>query len=300
MRSLVPQYGKSRVLVLGYKDVVSVAKSYGFERVVTVPELHARHPSAYPFYEPEDLGSVTDTEASGDNNGNDNDNADEVVGAVLVMHDPVDWARELQLTCDVLHSGGVSGVDTHAQQQVPLFISNPDFVFSATHPEPRFAQGAFNSCLAHLYEKTYGVPLKVTECGKPHRVTYALAEEILLDQWLRAGEEDIPAPSSTLSPSAPASSTSASSSSPASSSSSSSSSSSLPEDFRFYGIGDNPRADIRGANDAGDAWTSVLVRTGVFDHAGEGQANDVTDPADIVCDDVEKAVEQILRREDVV
>ena len=221
------------------------------------------------------------------------------------------------MTCDVLHSGGVSGVDTHAPQQVPLFISNPDFVFSATHPEPRFAQGAFNSCLAHLYEKTYGVPLTVTECGKPHRVTYALAEEILFDQWLRAGEGDIPAPSSTLSlsppppasltstatttsPASSSSSSSHASSSPASSSSSSSSASPLPEDFRFYGIGDNPRADIRGANDAGDAWTSVLVRTGVFDHAGEGKANDETDPADIVCDDVERAVEQILRREDVV
>ena len=31
----------------------------------------------------------------------------------------------------------------------------------------------------------------------------------------------------------------------------------------FYMIGDNPKSDIAGANAKG--WTSILVRTGVFD-----------------------------------
>lgn len=33
----------------------------------------------------------------------------------------------------------------------------------------------------------------------------------------------------------------------------------------IYGIGDNPHADIQGANDAGDNWRSILVRTGIYD-----------------------------------
>lgn len=28
---------------------------------------------------------------------------------------------------------------------------------------------------------------------------------------------------------------------------------------RFYGIGDNPKSDIKGANEAGNQWTSILV-----------------------------------------
>lgn len=38
--------------------------------------------------------------------------------------------------------------------------------------------------------------------------------------------------------------------------------------------------DIRGANNAGDHWSSVLVRTGVFTGP---QDNDMNDPADLVC-----------------
>ena len=36
----------------------------------------------------------------------------------------------------------------------------------------------------------------------------------------------------------------------------------------IYMIGDNPKSDIRGANNAG--WKSILVRTGVF----KGETND--------------------------
>lgn len=35
----------------------------------------------------------------------------------------------------------------------------------------------------------------------------------------------------------------------------------------IYGIGDNPHSDIHGANQAGAHWTSILVRTGVFQDA---------------------------------
>jgi ribonucleotide monophosphatase NagD (HAD superfamily) len=56
-------------------------------------------------------------------------------------------------------------------------------------------------------------------------------------------------------------------------------------------IGDNPPVDIKGANDSG--FVSVLVRTGVFN---EGE-NDLENPAKYVVNDVNDAVDLILRLE---
>ena len=67
---------------------------------------------------------------------------------------------------------------------------------------------------------------------------------------------------------------------------------------RIFMVGDNPQADIRGANNAGDPWRSVLVRTGVFGrgHAGPGgeAANDEQDPAHMVVPSIVEAVDAIL------
>lgn len=60
----------------------------------------------------------------------------------------------------------------------------------------------------------------------------------------------------------------------------------------IYAVGDNPAADIRGANLAGPPWVSMLVRTGVF---AEG-SNSSTDPAHVVVTDVLAAVRAALHR----
>jgi len=62
---------------------------------------------------------------------------------------------------------------------------------------------------------------------------------------------------------------------------------------RIYAIGDNPKSDIKGANDAGDHWYSILTRTGCF----QGGDNDPTYTAKFVCKDVKEAVLHILERE---
>ena len=56
-------------------------------------------------------------------------------------------------------------------------------------------------------------------------------------------------------------------------------------------------ADIKGANEAGDHWASVLVRTGVFQASAD---NDPINPADYVNENVEEAVKVILARHDAV
>lgn len=60
---------------------------------------------------------------------------------------------------------------------------------------------------------------------------------------------------------------------------------------QFYMIGDNPKSDIDGANRRG--WTSILVRTGVF----QGEENDKEHPATYVVKDFEEAIQLIYKIE---
>jgi ribonucleotide monophosphatase NagD (HAD superfamily) len=84
--------------------------------------------------------------------------------------------------------------------------------------------------------------------GKPHREAYLLAEDALQAQASKLWN--------------------------------------APTCSKIFAIGDNPSADIRGANRQGDPWVSVLVRTGVFN----GGLNCPVDPAHIVVDNVEDAI----------
>jgi len=63
----------------------------------------------------------------------------------------------------------------------------------------------------------------------------------------------------------------------------------------LYMIGDNPSVDIKGAQQAGHPWFSILTRTGVF----KGKENHDKYPADLVVDTVEEAVDYIFRKEGV-
>ncbi|TMW60081.1 hypothetical protein Poli38472_000123 [Pythium oligandrum] len=211
MRELVEKYKDARVLIMGSYDVYTVAREYGFSKVVSVKELAHHHPTQYPF------------------NKYDHKHAphhEEPIEAIIIMHDPIDWAPELQIAVDVLIGGDPPGSGRPCGTQTPLFVSNDDFVFSGAYPHPRFAQGAFTRCLKLLYETHTGKELEVTRYGKPHNVTYSYAEGLLNNLARRS-------PSNRLK--------------------------------NIYGIGDNPLADIQGANNAGAHWSSVLVRTGIYD-----------------------------------
>jgi ribonucleotide monophosphatase NagD (HAD superfamily) len=61
----------------------------------------------------------------------------------------------------------------------------------------------------------------------------------------------------------------------------------------IFMVGDNPAADIRGANRAGSPWVSMLVRTGVYQ---ERQQLQTSDEPQAVVDDVLGAVQAALHR----
>jgi len=111
------------------------------------------------------------------------------------------------------------------QEQLPVFLANPDVSYPNQFPLPRFTNGAFLVCLEALYKRVSGRDLKSVLFGKPHRATYEYATQRINEL---AGEYGY----------------------------------SAPPLHRIYAIGDNPLSDIKGANAVG--WTSILVRTGCF------------------------------------
>jgi HAD superfamily hydrolase (TIGR01450 family) len=153
---------------------------------------------------------------------------DEPVEAVLIFHDCLDWGLEMQVVCDVILGRQQNKIGSSTpesfDQRVPIYVSNADIVYSSDHPFPRFTQGAFVEAFKALFEiYSGGQNLVIQTCGKPFKIQYDFARNLLANEANLLGKTPI---------------------------------------SHYYGVGDNPKSDIRGANAAGDNWTSVLVRTG--------------------------------------
>lgn len=259
MRELADRYRGRRVLLVGAKESTAVAESYGFDvrggMAVTSAQLVAGTRGLWTMSRP-DPGQLPPVDINGEG---------PPIEAALLLFDPKDWAVDLQVLIDVLAGGKPVGTGTNSgvlQQAVEVYASNPDFVWQAEYAAPRFGQGAFIECLAALWRRrSGGSQLKVTEFGKPHRVQFQAAERMLAH-----------VAAATLSGKAAAG--------------------GVPP-RRIYMVGDNPAADIRGANAAGDRWRSILVCTGVY--KGGAESNDPLDPAWRVEENLGSAVERLLR-----
>ncbi|KAI7906483.1 HAD-like domain-containing protein [Cokeromyces recurvatus] len=251
MKSLADKYKDKRVLIIGgqRRDCYDVAKEYGFKEAVVPNDIMHWNGSSWPYSRAtSDLSMLTDSAI---------DFSKTPVHAVMVFHDTFDWGRDLQLMLDVLCSkDGILGTrkEDYSVQDVPLYWSNNDLIWSTDFPAPRLGQGASKVALEALYKKLTGHELKSTSFGKPHATTYRYAEQILDSLATHPSQ--------------------------------------LQQKRNVYAIGDNPAADIKGANNYG--WTSVLVRTGVF----SGKENSKEFPAKMVCENVEEAVENIIALEE--
>jgi HAD superfamily hydrolase (TIGR01456 family) len=239
METAASLFADERVLVLGSSGYVEVAKKLGLKNIVTCRDVASQFPKISPYFQdlPVDISTVNYENKLG---------SLEEIKAIFILHDPVEWSFELQICLDLLRGGTPLGSGV-GKQQLPLYTSNSDFTFMSTFPVPRFAQGSFHVCLAHLFRISTGNTLKQENFGKPFPVQFQFAEDILCRQAQASFDH-------------------------------------------IFMIGDNPTADIRGANSAGDPWRSVLVRTGVF----TGGENDPNDPAHLVYNDVGQAVTALL------
>ncbi|BDA43176.1 Haloacid dehalogenase-like hydrolase domain-containing 5 [Coccomyxa sp. Obi] len=272
-RSLAKSLGSKPVLVAGVGQVVHVAREYGFKHILTTADIAHAMPKAVPFWKDSSgQGPPAPGECPVMNLGLGSPKRP--IEAILVFKDPGDWYLDLQIMTDVILGGGVLGrwkcPGEGDRVTVPVYFSNPDLLWATDYPAPRFGQGAFAAALRELYHQTTGKELEHHYYGKPNRAPYALAEELLLAQAVTLGQV------------------------PASSGAWTAKSGAASAFGAIYAVGDNPKADIAGANAQGRPWVSMLVRTGVFT-GGEGQ-NDREHPADVVVDDVADAVEAALHR----
>ncbi|OAV87265.1 HAD-superfamily subfamily IIA hydrolase [Puccinia triticina 1-1 BBBD Race 1] len=216
-------YSDKPILVIGGRAgrCRLVAEGYGFQHVYIPQDILKWNPSIWPFYKLSDQESRIAKTA---------DFSKIPFSAVFVMHDSFDWGLDTQMAIDVLTSK--DGIITNPidctpnikTNSIPVYFSNPDFLWGNEFSRPRFGQGAFQTALRANYERLTGHPLEAWTGGKPTRATYDFANQllknILRDQF---NGQDLGA---------------------------------------VYMIGDNPASDIQGANNYG--WSSVLVKTGVF------------------------------------
>jgi HAD superfamily hydrolase (TIGR01456 family) len=176
--------------------------------------------------------------------------------AIFVIADPIPWGRDLQICIDLLRSNGkiTEQIPDTSQQEVPIYFSTADFQYSGEFPLPRFGSGSFLFAMKALFQEVTGKDMKYTLFGKPETRTFKYAEKRLADIAVKLGQEP-----------------------PA----------------HFYMCGDNPLSDIKGANNAGDAWTSVLTCTGMY--TGGVDSNDCVHPADVVVKDIREALNEIMK-----
>lgn len=135
------------------------------------------------------------------------------IDAVILFGEPIRWETNLQLIVDVLLTNGNpdNNWSTVQYPHIPVLACNMDLLWMAEAKNPRFGHGMFLVCLENLYKKITGYDLKYEALiGKPSVVTYNYAELLIRQQAQKLGW--------------------------------------ATPVKRLYAIGDNPMADIYGAN----------------------------------------------------
>ncbi|KAM6937490.1 haloacid dehalogenase-like hydrolase domain-containing 5 [Xenentodon cancila] len=135
------------------------------------------------------------------------------IDAVILFGEPIRWETNLQLIVDVLLTNGNPGETWNSMRypHIPVLACNMDLLWMAEAKNPRFGHGMFLVSLESLYKKVTGHELKYEALiGKPSVVTYNYAELLIRQQAEKLGW--------------------------------------TTPVKRLYAIGDNPMADIYGAN----------------------------------------------------
>ncbi|KAL0402419.1 UNVERIFIED_CONTAM: hypothetical protein Slati_4271800 [Sesamum latifolium] len=264
-RTLLKRYENEFIVATGKGEPAVVMSEYGFKRVISLEEYASQFKNIDPVAQYKRWTTKQELNCSrySEKIASSHIDCSQKVKAAFCFSDPVDWGRDIQVLCDILTSGGVPGEENG--QQPPLYFAADDLQYQAAFPSERLGMGAFRIALESVFNRIHDKPLEYTSFGKPNPFVFSNAEMILrhLLQFStpgNVGTEDVR----------------------------------LPSFKTLYMIGDNPLVDVKGAQQAGYPWFSILTRTGVF----RQRENHTQYPADMVVDTVEEAVEFILRRED--
>ncbi|XP_057799070.1 uncharacterized protein YKR070W isoform X2 [Salvia miltiorrhiza] len=262
-KTLLKRYENEFIVATGKGEPDVVMSEYGFKRVVSLDEYASYFSNIDPVAQYKRWTTRQESKCSKNSDKIIHQGYSKKVKAVFVVSDPVDWGRDIQVLCDILTSGGIPG--EKSWHQPPLYFAADDLQYQAAFPSERLGMGAFRIALESVFNRIHEKPLELTCFGKPNPLVFRNAETILghlLQSDVRRGNGD-PGPGS-------------------------------PSFKTLYMIGDNPLVDIKGAQQAGHPWFSILTRSGVF----RQRENHTQYPADLVVDTVEDAVAFILKRED--
>lgn len=178
------------------------------------------------------------------------------IDAVILFGEPIRWETNLQLIVDVLLTSGSPDNNWSSVQypHIPVLACNMDLLWMAEAKNPRFGHGMFLVCLESLYKKVTGYDLKYEALiGKPSVVTYNYAELLIRQQAERLGW--------------------------------------TTPVKRLYAIGDNPMADIYGAN-LYNSHLQAYWRTKTQQQAQNG--GECVDPHPATADDTHKMMSDEL------
>ncbi|XP_056887650.1 haloacid dehalogenase-like hydrolase domain-containing 5 isoform X1 [Takifugu flavidus] len=158
------------VLVSGQGPLTDIAKSLGFQKVLTMEQLR----EGFPLLDMVDHNRTARPQASPQSLCK--------IEAIILFGEPIRWETNLQLLIDVLLTDGnpASVYDHQLPVQLPVLSCNMDLVWMAEAPSPRFGHGMFVLCLESVYKKLTGRELQYEALlGKPSLLTYQYAERQL-------------------------------------------------------------------------------------------------------------------------
>ncbi|XP_020549208.1 uncharacterized protein YKR070W-like isoform X3 [Sesamum indicum] len=242
-------YENEFIVAKGKGEPAVVMSEYGFKRVISLEEYASQFKNIDPVAQYKRWTTEQELNCSRNSEKIASSHIDcsQKVKAAFVVSDPVDWGRDIQVLCDILTSGGVP--EEENGQQPPLYFAADDLQYQAAFPSERLGMGAFRIALESVFNRIHDKPLEYTSFGKPNPFVFSNAE-MILRQLLQfptpgnVGTEDVR----------------------------------LPSFKTLYMIGDNPLVDVKGAQQAGYPWFSILTRTGVF----RQRENHTQYPADMV------------------
>ncbi|TYH73494.1 hypothetical protein ES332_D05G333300v1 [Gossypium tomentosum] len=261
-RNLLKKFENELIIATGKGDPALVMSEYGFKKVLSLEEFASYFESMDPVSQYKRWTTMPQSDRKEPAVPRYNV-LSERIKAAFVVSDPVDWGRDIQVLCDVLRSGGLPGGANN--NQPPLYFAADDLEYQAAFPSKRLGIGAFRIALESVFNRINPKRLECVTYGKPNPFVFKNAE-VILSQLQSSSRQDH------------------------------SKNNRVPGSHPFemlYMIGDNPSVDVKGAQQAGHPWFSILTRTGVF----QGKDNHAEFPADLVVDSVEEAVDYILKRE---
>ncbi|KAJ6432781.1 hypothetical protein OIU84_019921 [Salix udensis] len=273
-KSLLKRYENQLIVATGKGEPAVVMSEYGFKKAVSLEEYASCFENIDPLapYKMWTTKLGLDRSSPPLNTVPRYDVSSETVKAVFVISDPCRLGQGhsgvspfhlvmLKLPAEL----GFNGFSAQLWKPAILYRLISLFDIQAAFPSNRLGTGAFRIALESVFNRIHYNPLEYVSFGKPNPFVFKNAEAMLKQLQPSYHSDYFKEPGDSGS-----------------------------QSFKtLYMIDDNPSVDVKGAQQAGHPWFSILTRTGVF----RGKHNHAEFPADLVVDTVEEAVDYILGRE---